>query len=342
VHKRAVSEVFLTGWRRTGPDAFRITARWPARHPFYVAGPAGIDPLLLVETARQTVPLLSHACFDVPFDHHLVWDRLECRFPPGALAAGTGPLGADPSGERGVLDVECEEVLRRGARLGALTLAVTVRRGDAPPATVRIRFTVLPPAVYERLRARRPAPPADPAAASEVAPRIGARLAGRPRERDVLLGGSGQPHRWWLRVDTGHPVLFDHPVDHVPGMLLLDAARQAAHAELGARAGAPLALHADFGHFVELGTPCRVEVSGEPPAPGDPSGGHRTRVLLRHPGDSEPRCATDLVLAVPEPAAVPAAATAPPSAPSAAPPAPPSAALPGPRGRAARAAAGRG
>ncbi|WP_260845011.1 AfsA-related hotdog domain-containing protein [Streptomyces sp. SLBN-31] len=50
---------------------------------------------------------------------------------------------------------------------------------------------------------------------------------------DVVLSPLGQPHRWQLRVDTRHPVLFDHIVDHVPGMLLIEAARQAATATLG-------------------------------------------------------------------------------------------------------------
>jgi hypothetical protein len=180
---------------------------------------------------------------------------------------------------------------------------------------------VLPPAVSARLRAHRAAPSADAAPAREAAPLIGARSAGRPRQRDVLLRDAGQPHRWWLRVDTGHPVLFDHPVDHVPGMLLLDAARQAAHAELGAGAVPPLALDADFGRFVELGAPCRVEVTARPPLPGDPPGGHRTRVLFRHPGDAAPRCTADLALDAPAPAP---------------------AALPGQRARGARAAAPRG
>ncbi|MFI6341435.1 ScbA/BarX family gamma-butyrolactone biosynthesis protein [Streptomyces sp. NPDC050535] len=35
---------------------------------------------------------------------------------------------------------------------------------------------------------------------------------------------------WLLRLNTSHPTLFDHPQDHVPGMLLLEAARQATHA----------------------------------------------------------------------------------------------------------------
>ncbi|WP_260326976.1 AfsA-related hotdog domain-containing protein [Streptomyces sp. TLI_185] len=38
---------------------------------------------------------------------------------------------------------------------------------------------------------------------------------------DVVPAPTDLPGRWQLQVDTGHPVFFDHPLDHVSGMLLL-------------------------------------------------------------------------------------------------------------------------
>jgi hypothetical protein len=75
---------------------------------------------------------------------------------------------------------------------------------------------------------------------------------------DVVLSPVGEPDRWQLRVDTRHPVLFDHMVDHVPGMLLLEAARQAAAATLG-HACLPLAVASEFLRYVELDAPCAIE-----------------------------------------------------------------------------------
>ncbi|WP_268254571.1 AfsA-related hotdog domain-containing protein, partial [Streptomyces humidus] len=60
-------------------------------------------------------------------------------------------------------------------------------------------------------------------------------------------------------TDFSHPVLFDHPADHVPGMLLLEAARQSAHAATHPRPGLPTSLDATFTQYVELDTPCWID-----------------------------------------------------------------------------------
>ncbi|MFF8732844.1 AfsA-related hotdog domain-containing protein [Streptomyces sp. NPDC015171] len=44
-----------------------------------------------------------------------------------------------------------------------------------------------------------------------------------------MLAATERAGRWQLRIEQDHPVLFGHPVDHAPGMLLLEALRQAAH-----------------------------------------------------------------------------------------------------------------
>ncbi|MDO0939458.1 AfsA-related hotdog domain-containing protein [Streptomyces sp. DG2A-72] len=81
---------------------------------------------------------------------------------------------------------------------------------------------------------------------------------------DVVLSPIGQPNSWQLRVDTRHPVLFDHPTDHVPGMVLLEAARQATAATAG-RPVIPLDITSEFKRYAELHTPCLIEAR---PAPG--------------------------------------------------------------------------
>jgi hypothetical protein len=52
---------------------------------------------------------------------------------------------------------------------------------------------------------------------------------GRLRRKDCVLerdrGGKG----WQLRMDRDHAVLFDHPTDHVPLMVMLEGFRQIGH-----------------------------------------------------------------------------------------------------------------
>ncbi|QMV06648.1 hypothetical protein GJU35_13800 [Streptomyces lincolnensis] len=65
-----------------------------------------------------------------------------------------------------------------------------------------------------------------------------------------------------MRVDTSHPLLFDRPDDHVPGMVLLEAARQAAAAVTpGDGTPYPLSMENTFDRYVEFDTPCWIEAT---------------------------------------------------------------------------------
>lgn len=73
--------------------------------------------------------------------------------------------------------------------------------------------------------------------------------------RDVVLAAADvrSPHRRQPRVDTAHPVCFDHPADHVPGMVLLEAAPQVAHAPTGPRDALPGGLESAFARYAPCG-----------------------------------------------------------------------------------------
>ncbi|MBL1087613.1 hypothetical protein JK359_37730 [Streptomyces actinomycinicus] len=250
VHKRNADEVLLTGWRRTGDDRFVVTARWPGDHAFYAVRALRHDPLLLSETVRQTFPLLAHEAYEVPFGHHLVWDTYAWCLEPAVLRADGSEAGLE-------LRVRAREVVRRRGVVALLSLTYEVARDGIPLAAASSRFTIQAPAVYRRLRgdhadqaAIRPAPVPQPVSAAEV---------GRADPHDVVLAPAGTPHRWRLRVDTRHSVLFDHPVDHVPGMLLLEAAQQAARAVCGRPAGRVTAMDTRFHRYTELDAPAWIE-----------------------------------------------------------------------------------
>ncbi|MFJ7967069.1 AfsA-related hotdog domain-containing protein [Streptomyces sp. NPDC096324] len=52
---------------------------------------------------------------------------------------------------------------------------------------------------------------------------------GRLTPHDVVLTPTDHPHTWLLTPNLNHPTLFDHTNDHIPGMVLLEAARQATY-----------------------------------------------------------------------------------------------------------------
>ncbi|WP_280409454.1 AfsA-related hotdog domain-containing protein [Nocardia brasiliensis] len=126
--------------------------------------------------------------------------------------------------------------------------------------------TALPPL---NPRPRRGPPPGRPAPRAPPPPR--GRL-GREHPKNVLLAhgsratAGGMSFR--LAFDPAHPFFFDHPMDHVPGMLLLEAARQAALATLAEHRGVLpqrcllVGCEVDFGNFCEpdLVTHCTAAI----------------------------------------------------------------------------------
>ncbi|MEO3977599.1 ScbA/BarX family gamma-butyrolactone biosynthesis protein [Streptomyces sp. CAU 1734] len=258
VHRAALSDVFLTGWSTSGPDAFTIEAQWPRRHSFYASDSGLYDPLLLCETIRQTLPLLTHTAYGVPFGHQLSWSRFRYAVNPHAMRVERTPAELK-------LHVNCTNITYRRDLPVALSMHYEVTRGDNLLAVASTVFNCHSPAVYQRLRGGR--------AGTRVfweMPRPGSPLpperCGRTGVQDVVLSPSSEPARWQLRVDTEHPVLFDHPVDHVPGMLLLEAARQAAHAcapDGGPRWPASMNVH--FRRYVEFSSPCWITAEAVPP-----------------------------------------------------------------------------
>ncbi|WP_344338904.1 ScbA/BarX family gamma-butyrolactone biosynthesis protein [Kitasatospora putterlickiae] len=290
VHKRAAEEVLLTGWEQLAEDSYRITARWPRDHRAYGVRNGHHDPMLLVETIRQTFPLLSHVAFDIPVGHQLIWDHFSYALIPGGLWAGardTVPRQRGAAADDEVrIDAVCQDVVRRGNRVAALTLAYVVSRDGEPIATAQTRFTVQTPAIYRRLRAGKGDPAAMMAAAVPLPAPIPVARAGRAAPREVALSATDRARRWQLRVDTHHPVHFDHPVDHAPGSLLLDAARQAAQALHHQTPVMAVAMECDFTRYVELDEPCLVEVTQ---LPRDPARRDRVGVVLQQ-GTGDPSC----------------------------------------------------
>ncbi|EST24046.1 hypothetical protein N566_25195 [Streptomycetaceae bacterium MP113-05] len=268
VHKLDPDAVLLTGWRRTGADTFEVTARRLRHHNFYLSRQGVHDPLMLSEMVRQLLPLLSHAAYGVPLGHHLIWDDFHYNFDAAALV--TRGSSAELR-----LTVDCSGVTRRGARVTAVPLRVEIFCGDRYLGEAGTRFTVHSPTVYRRLRGAYGEVHRAMSDAIQPALPLSASRVGKVSPYDVVLSPSRGPGRWQLCIDTGHSDLFDHPVDHAPGMLLLEAARQAAQVVANPQLVMPVAMHADFHRYVELDAPCWVDAEILPA-----DGNHRSQVRV--------------------------------------------------------------
>ncbi|GAA1373162.1 ScbA/BarX family gamma-butyrolactone biosynthesis protein [Streptomyces beijiangensis] len=249
VHRTAVSEVFLTGWRRTGGDSFLCAAQWPRGHSLYGAEDGTFDPLIIVESTRQAGILLAHVGYEVPLGHSFLMQRLSWR--------STAPVIHDAGPAELLIHVEIKEIRRRARGVDGMEVHAEFTLGGRLFAQSVGWLRCVAPGVYPRVRwggarMRSVGPP--PHVTGEQPGMVGRELA-----RDVVVGRPDRDGVRRLRVPLGHPVLFDHPLDHVPGMLAFEAMRQAAVARLGNDAVLPVSGDAEFPRFLEIDEECLID-----------------------------------------------------------------------------------
>ncbi|MFC4032439.1 ScbA/BarX family gamma-butyrolactone biosynthesis protein [Streptomyces polygonati] len=252
VHRRSVAEVLLTDVRRDRAGGFEAAASWPRSHPTFPHDGSDLhSPLILVETLRQLGIYVPLRYFDIPEKSRLLITDL--RF---ALMADKEPrIGC------GCSEITCRVTvsdIRRSAddgRVSGLRLHVTYLTGGVPFAHAGGGARFLTAARYadvraDRLTGSRPPPTTE----------------GRPDPltlgvadwRDVVITRKAGA----LEVepaDPMHPFFFDHVTDHVPGMVLLEAARQAAAEASGGVLLRPTSGHLFAARFTEFAPPARVE-----------------------------------------------------------------------------------
>ncbi len=231
VHRNAIAEVLLTDIVQLDETSFEVAAQWSRSHRVYRPDADGRhDPMLLLETVRQTGLALSHFGFGVPYGYksvmHDVGFRVWPEDEPRAVRAATNVT----------LTVECENVVLRGDLLRSMTVVLAMSADGRHFATGSGTLSWLTERTFGQLRARnggRSPNPADHPLVPMSPPAVTSMPSRYRGPADALLvAGDRQPERRRILIPQDHPVYFDHPLDHVPGMLLVDAAWQAATAAL--------------------------------------------------------------------------------------------------------------
>ncbi|MFI2783797.1 ScbA/BarX family gamma-butyrolactone biosynthesis protein [Streptomyces sp. ALB3] len=256
VHLRRSDMVFLTGWRRRGDGEFSLAARWPAP-----ADGLPYDPRVLTQTIRQSGLVIAHAEYGVPLCDQTLLHYFDFTVSPGFGVAPVGPSDL-------AVEVSVTQPKKRGRSVSSLGMDVRVFQGDSMVARADSEFGWISPRAYRRLRGEHagvawnawPLPaPVDP------------RTVGRSSTADVVLAAGGHPRHWLLRNDVHNLVLYDHPVDHVPGLVLMEAAHQAAHAALYPAPFEATTVTSAFERYAEFDRPCWIEAEVLLAGPGETS-----------------------------------------------------------------------
>lgn len=229
LHKRSAFEVFLTHHSEVGgEERFRLVI--PRAHS--MSSGDHLPSILGVESIRQVGLALCQLRGGVPPDWALILDEASLSWTRGS------PAWSDA--DRMELEVRCRirHTRLRGDVIVALAADTEILRAGQVIAFGSGRVRALPRRAYQALRrrARMTSERASPPGRVPLSDRVSAN--GR------LTAVLGWPHP--------DPFFFDHPVDHVPGMILAQAALDA-HVELRGRPAQSIAL--DCVRFAELDAP---------------------------------------------------------------------------------------
>ncbi|MET7422531.1 ScbA/BarX family gamma-butyrolactone biosynthesis protein [Dactylosporangium sp. NPDC005555] len=300
IHRRNLTEVFLTDVRRVDEDTFAAAALLPVAHAHYTSHTGSAnrirDPMLLVECCRQAETFAAHELFAVPPGTGFVLRSWSLRLDPHPVrTAQSGPTHEPPE-----LYLHCQThgARRIGGELRSLGYQFTLWLDGTRLGTVDMQVGYVAPATYTlvRCRGRQGAPrTSDRGSPVDAGEPVTPQRVGRINAADALLcavADDGDRVSARLRVATEHPSLFDHVHDHVPGTVLVEGARQLAALATHERGGpAPhettmLSMDATFSAYAELDQPIAVSatLAGSRTGALDPAAPRQVDVVYRQGG----------------------------------------------------------
>lgn len=260
VHRTALAEVLLTDVQQEQEHVFTAAAQWSRSHPTFNRGGDGRhNPLLVAETMRELGICIPLKFYGVEEQWHFLIEELKFEIEPGA----------EPKAGYGGTEITCEvgvEVLAVGREGRGAVLGVAPAPGVVQRMRLSVRFVAegggefaraegvarfLTPTAYAVVRGRgrgREQGPGhvgrgdvgtcehgcDCVQAARVLVVPDPAGVGVTSRSDLLIGLDPDDGRTVvLPTDPYHPFFFDHVSDHIPGMVLVEAVRQAAALQAG-------------------------------------------------------------------------------------------------------------
>ena len=274
VHRKALAEVLIADTVQVADDEFLLGTQLPRAHtlwsdrvyPYH-------DPLITIEVCRQACLAVPQRYYDVGPDWQFVSKLINFRVVN--LDAFTDNEVSPPEG---ILRARFSNRRERKGILCGITVQAELTIEGTSAATVSGDLMFFPKITYERLRAQQRQHKALDKQPQATTRPVDPATIGRAFHRNVTIGESDFPGsvagdcRYVAVVDRRNPYFFDHPLDHIPGALVLEIYRQAAIATVtGDTAAMPAAAvitrcDVQLADFAELESPleCSAKVIGEP------------------------------------------------------------------------------
>lgn len=267
VHRDFIDHVLLTDILRLEEGRFLCGARIPQSHGYFNegGGPHVYSSILLgAEMGRQAGIAISHQFLGVSTSLCYILRHLSCTLERPGLSLVTSPQMANVVMEIRLRDCSYR---RTGELMGLVMECVSYRSGERIQHAVG-EWIFVPRKIYEKLR--RHAPEGRERSSLPQRPeRIEPSVVGRSRLENIVISSLRERVEGLVEadliVDPDHPYFFEHTLDHVSGMLLLEGCNQTGTALAGSRCGwAPREIvckefGARFHRFAELETPVKLE-----------------------------------------------------------------------------------
>lgn len=225
VHRSSTAEVLPTSFTRQGTNTFMAGLQWPRRHAFYQ--PERLDSALVAETVRQATVLTLHAGLGVPLDHKFLMFGFGFRVPETSPRLVRRAEPVQLVARIGISETSWSGSVLRGARAD---VEISTPLGELVAEGYGVA-RVCTPLAYARLRR------SGQTSTMGQTPRVvklEPHLVGRQHSSDVLVAATNAGATRAIQADLHHPYFFDHALDHVPGVALIEAIRQYASAERAA------------------------------------------------------------------------------------------------------------
>jgi len=258
VHRKAVAEVLLTDARALPDGRFLLAAQWPRSYATSTTSGSGSgsgsaerhDPMLAAETIRQVGLYICRRFLGAPSTSKPV-----IRSVGFQLDNSTEPVVG-----YGATDVLCRAEVSDVRHVDevpwpvALSVRIQFSAAGREFGSAFGRVRVLSEEEYDTFRGPNAAAAPVP---DDVHRRPSPAEVSVPSPGDVMLVRDPSGSLLVAPADLRHPRFFDHPSDHVPGMVLLEAARQAA-CLAGASPGRLSGCHLQALRFTEWNSPVHV------------------------------------------------------------------------------------
>lgn len=267
VHRASISEVFVTDSVSLGEDQYLVAGQLPRGHSMCESG--SYDFNILLEFVRQASVYVTHEYLDVPVaGSRFIFRDMEILISPDKL-----DVGSIPAEGSALLKVNPRRTGR--GRITGVSVECDLRIRDRSVMSGSGNLMIMNPGSWQAMRSRgreQALAHAEPVPLRQIAGQPA--MVGRSNPRNVVVSsptflGDGMSMSW-LVVNLTHPYMFDHALDHLPGNLILEGARQAAISSIAASHGIdPFALtvhscQVDFDSFGELDLLTRLTVSSSP------------------------------------------------------------------------------